>query len=137
LGEDDVIRVQFGQSLTLTIMEQIVGVLSMPRWSSNEGASARAGARPYEQWQSVQGVGWYFLLWKLLLWEKIVYSSLGRGRSCRPAAMTRCSRYLSWAHGGCGNQRRETRGPGGRARLACEPCDQPLHIDGRRDCDML
>ena len=27
--------------------------------------------------------------------------------------------------------------PGGRARLASEPRDQPLHIDGRRDCDML
>jgi hypothetical protein len=49
LGEDEVIRVQFGQSLTLTIMDQIVEVLSMSRWSSNKGASARAGAKHYEQ----------------------------------------------------------------------------------------
>src|SRR5215510_9150427 len=49
-GEDYVIRVQFGQALPLTIMDQIVGVLSMSRWSSNEGASARAGAKHYEPW---------------------------------------------------------------------------------------
>src|SRR4030095_7175743 len=46
---------------------------------------------------------------KLFLWEKIVYSPLGRGRSCAPSAMARCSRRLSWPHGGCGSQRRETR----------------------------
>src|SRR5262249_33967814 len=118
-------------------MDQIVGVLSMSRWSSNEGASARAGAKHYEPWEGVQSVCWYFLLWKLLLWEKIVYSPLGRGRPCSPAAMTRCSRRLSWSHGGCGRQRREPRGPGGRARLAREPRYQPIHIDGRRDGDML
>ena len=131
------IRVQFGQSLPLTIMDQMVGDLSMSRWSSNEGACARAGARHYERWRGVQGVRWYFLLWKLLLWEKIVYSPLGRGRSCSPAAMPRCSRRLSWSHGGCGSQRRETRGPGGRARLASEPRYQPLDVDGRRDGDVF
>src|SRR5262249_12157988 len=115
-------------------MDQIVGVLSMSRWSSNAGASARAGAKHYEQWQGVQGVCWYFLLWKLLLWEKIVYSPLGRGRSCSPAAMTRCSRRLSWSHGGGWGHRRANPRAGG---LAGDPRCQPLHIDGRRDGDML
>jgi hypothetical protein len=48
LGEDDAIGVQFGHSVTLAMLDQSVVVLSVSRWASHEGTSARAGAQHHE-----------------------------------------------------------------------------------------
>ena len=69
--------------------------------------------------------------------EKITHNSLVRGRLRSSADMTRCSSGFSSPHGVLGSQRREARGPSGRARLASEPRHQPIHIDGRRDREVL
>ena len=65
----------------MAILDQVVVVLSWSRWSSNEGAPARAGVKNSENWKGVRRLVRIFYYVNYFYGRKIAHSSPLRGRS--------------------------------------------------------